>query len=83
MPRRAAQAAIPGEAEEQAAAAVLTVEPEAVELPPSPAALAADKDFAHLTSAEVVQMLRDGRASLNGRPGVLCKDGWLCDPLYS
>ena len=42
----------------------------------------AESEFAALTTKQVEEMLQAGQISLNGRPSVLCADGYFCDPSY-
>ena len=39
-------------------------------------------EFATMTTAEVHAALEAGKISMRGRPSVLCRDGWYCDPSY-
>lgn len=40
----------------------------------------ATSEFATMTSAEVAEKLHAGEITLSGRAGVLCSDGYFCDP---
>lgn len=42
----------------------------------------ADSEFATWTTARLHAELQAGNVSLRGRPGVLCSDGYYCDPSY-